>query len=102
MELIPELINEGNFSLVDYTDSKGEKRPMYNMDFRGFSLLVNKFTGDDATIFTYKYTKAFELMAEELEHRREQSVDVLNALNEKDVKIQRKKLLESYFGKRKS
>ena len=102
MELIPELINEGNFSLVDYTDSKGEKRPMYNMDFRGFSLLVNKFTGDDATIFTYKYTKAFELMAEELEHRREQSVDVLNALNEKDVKIQRKKLLESYFGKRKT
>lgn len=63
VELIPEL-NGLNFKLVDYVDAKGESRPMYNMDRQGFSMLVNKFTGDKATIFTYKYTKAFERLVE--------------------------------------
>lgn len=101
IELIPEL-GEGNFSLSSYTNEQNKSQPMYKIDRSGFAMLVNKFTGDDATIFTYKYTKAFEEMAEELEHRREQSVEVLNALNEKDVKLQRKKTLDSYFGKRKT
>jgi len=101
IELIPEL-GEGNFTLSSYSNEQNKMQPMYKMDRQGFSLLVNKFTGDDATIFTYKYTKAFEEMMEELEHRREQSIDVLNALNEKDLKIQRKKTLDSYFGKRKT
>lgn len=102
IDLIPELINEGNFSPVEYMDVKGEKRPMYIMNRQGFSMLVNKFTGDEATIFTYKYTKAFEEMAQELEARREQSKEAIQALNEKDIKKQRKQLLESYFGKRKT
>lgn len=66
IELIPE-INGSNFRLVEYVDSKGEKRPMYDMDRQGFSMLVNKFTGDKATIFTYKYTMAFERLAELIE-----------------------------------
>lgn len=102
IDLIPELSNGGNFSLVDYVDAKGEKRPMFMMDRQGFSMLVNKFTGDEATIFTYKYTQAFEQIAEELEHRRQQGEELVKALNEKDAKIQRKQLLESYFGKRKT
>ena len=74
IELIPEL-NERNFSPVEYIDSKGEKRPMYEIDRQGFSMLVNKFTGDKATIFTYKYTNAFERLIE--------LVDMLSEENEK-------------------
>jgi Rha family phage regulatory protein len=101
IELIPELA-EGNFSLGSYIDNNNQSRPIYNMDRQGFAMLVNKFTGDEATIFTYKYTKAFEEMAEELDARRRQSSETINALNEKDEKLQRKKMLESYFGKRKT
>lgn len=46
---------------------KVKKRPMYKMDRQGFSMLVNKYNGDEATIFTYKYTKAFERMIELIE-----------------------------------
>ena len=63
IEVIPEL-NDGNFSLVEYKDGKGEMRPMYRMDRKGFAMLVNKFTGDKALIFTAKYTDAFERMIE--------------------------------------
>ena len=101
IELIPEL-GQGNFSLSSYINEQNKSQPMYDIDRQGFSMLVNKFTGDDATIFTYKYTKAFEEMSEELEHRRQVSLDTVKALNEKDEKLQRKKLLESYFGKRKT
>lgn len=101
IETIPEL-GDGNFSESSYINEQNKSQPEYKMDRQGFSLLVNKFSGDEALIFTYKYTKAFEAMIEELEHRREQSICVLKALNEKDIKIQRKKLLESYFGKRKT
>lgn len=63
IELIPEL-NGLNFKPVDYVDEKGETRPMFDMDRQGFSMLVNKFTGNEATKFTYKYTLAFERMIE--------------------------------------
>ncbi|MBU3216676.1 Rha family transcriptional regulator [Clostridium estertheticum] len=46
--------------MAKYLDEQGKERPMYIMDRQGFAMLVNKFTGDEATIFTYKYTKAFE------------------------------------------
>jgi len=101
IELIPEL-GEGNFTHSSYINEQNKSQPMFAMDRAGFAMLVNKFTGDDATIFTYKYTKAFEEMAEELEHRREQSLNTVKAMNEKDEKLQRKKLLDSYFGKRKT
>ncbi|MBU3186673.1 Rha family transcriptional regulator [Clostridium estertheticum] len=101
IELIPELA-DGNFTLGSYLDINSQSRPMFTMDRQGFSMLVNKFTGDEATIFTYKYTKAFEEMAEELEYRREQNIGALKSLTEKEEKQQRKLMLESYFGKRKT
>ena len=101
IKLIPEL-GQGNFSESSYINTQNKEQPMFIMDRQGFALLVNKFTGDEALIFTYKYTKAFEEMIEELEHRREQSLNTVKALSEKDDKIQRDKLLESYFGKRKT
>lgn len=75
IELIPEL-NGGNFSLVDYVDNKGESRPMFDMDRQGFSMLVNKFTGDKATIFTYKYTMAFERLVELVEMLSEENEEL--------------------------
>lgn len=82
IDLIPE-INGLNFKLVNYEDNKGEKRPMYIIDRQGFSMLVNKFTGDEATIFTYKYTQAFECLIELVKQLQEvilnQVVDGLNA-----------------------
>jgi len=101
MEAIPELA-EGNFALGSYVDENKQSRPEYKMDRQGFSILVNKFSGDEALIFTYKYTKAFEEMAKELEYRRQQSTEIISALTEKDDKIARKKMLESHFGKRKT
>lgn len=63
IELIHEL-GLGNFSESSYINEQQKEQPMFNMDRQGFSMLVNKFTGDKATIFTYKYTKAFERMVE--------------------------------------
>ena len=63
IELIPEL-GQGNFTQSSYINEQNKEQPMYIMDRQGFSMLVNKFTGDEATIFTYKYTKAFERMVE--------------------------------------
>lgn len=65
-EMVPET-NERNFALVDYSDAKGEERPMYLMDRQGFAMLVTGFTGKKAKEFTYKYTLAFEEMAKEIE-----------------------------------
>lgn len=75
IDLIPE-INGLNFKLVDYEDNKGEKRPMYIIDRQGFSMLVNKFTGDEATIFTYKYTQAFERLIELVKQLQEENEEL--------------------------
>lgn len=88
IELIPEL-NEGNFSLVDYIDEKGEKRPMFEIDRQGFSMLVNKFTGDKATIFTYKYTKAFERLVELVKTLSEENQELYQIAISEDCQLER-------------
>lgn len=75
IDLILE-INGSNFRLVDYEDNKGEKRPMYIIDRQGFSMLVNKFTGDEATIFTYKYSQAFERLIELVKQLQKENEDL--------------------------
>ena len=75
IELIPELA-ELNFKPSEYTDCTGRKLIMYQMDRQGFSMLVNKFTGDEATIFTYKYTKAFERMIELIELLSQENIEI--------------------------
>ena len=78
IELIPEL-GQGNFSESSYINEQNKEQPMFNMDRQGFSMLVNKFTGDEATIFTYKYTLAFERLVE--------LVDMLSEENEELYQI---------------
>jgi hypothetical protein len=40
--------HQSNFGLVDYSDSKNEKRPMYELTRDAFSILVMGFTGAEA------------------------------------------------------
>lgn len=88
IELIPEL-GERNFSPSSYLNGQNKQQLEYLMDRQGFSMLVNKFTGNEALKFTYKYTKAFEEMAEELEHMKEQTSaieKILHSHNELSLK----------------
>ena len=39
------LFNERNFELVNYTDLKGEKRPMYDLDRDFTTFIIMGFTG---------------------------------------------------------
>lgn len=90
IEIVPEL-NEGSFSLVDYIDEKGEKRPEYQMDRQGFSILVNKFTGEEALKFTVKYTKAFEEMSKELQQPKASCIEDLIIMQARGLKEAREK-----------
>ncbi|AWK13289.1 Rha family transcriptional regulator [Candidatus Fukatsuia symbiotica] len=58
--------NERNFTPVEYTDAKGEKRPMYEMTKDGFMFLVMGFTGKKAAIFKEAYIAEFNRMEAEL------------------------------------
>lgn len=62
--------NEHNFVLVEYTDTKGEKRPMYEMTKDGFVFLVMGFTGKKAAAFKEAYIAEFNRMEAELNHRK--------------------------------
>lgn len=46
MELAWEKVNGGKFSLVNYTDSKGEKRPCYNMTKTECLYIATKFNDE--------------------------------------------------------
>lgn len=63
----PENFNASNFGLVEYTDSKGEKRPMYTVYFDGFILLVMGYTGPKALKMKLAYIEAFNAMRQKLE-----------------------------------
>ena len=54
--------NALNFKVVEYTDSKGETRPMYLLDRDFASFLIMSFTGKKAVEWKLKYIKAFNDM----------------------------------------
>lgn len=54
--------NALNFKAAKYTDSKGEKRPMFLMTQDGFTLLAMGFTGKKAMQFKEAYIKKFNQM----------------------------------------
>ena len=53
---------EDNFILTQYTDAKGEARPMYLLTRDGFTLLAMGFTGARAVQFKVAYINAFNRM----------------------------------------
>jgi Rha family phage regulatory protein len=64
-----EQFNQRNFAFVEYTDAKGEKRPMYRMTKNGFAFLVMGFTGKKAAQWKEAYINAFDSMDRELSRR---------------------------------
>lgn len=54
--------NERNFARVEYTDSKGEKRPEFIVTRDGFVFLVMGFTGPEAAKFKEEYLEEFNRM----------------------------------------
>ena len=58
------------FRAVDYVDAKGEKRPMYEMNRDGFSLLAMGFTGKRALEFKLSFIAAFNAMEATLLNQR--------------------------------
>lgn len=64
--------NQLNFEPVNYTDAKGETRPMCRMTRDGFSFLAMGFTGKKAAEWKEKFLMAFNAMEKELLERRKQ------------------------------
>lgn len=60
---------ERNFALVDYTDAKGERRPMYEMTRNGFVFLAMGFTGSKAARFKEAYIERFDVMEKHLQEQ---------------------------------
>lgn len=57
-----EEFNRLNFKLVEYRDSKGEKRPMYEVTRDGFIFVGMGFTGAIASAMKEAYIRAFNAM----------------------------------------
>lgn len=66
IEELPVEFSGPNFRPVEYTDAKGEKRPMYHLTRDAFSLLAMGFTGKKALAWKVKYIAAFNAMEAEL------------------------------------
>lgn len=67
--------NRRNFVLVEYLDSKGEKRPSYRITRDGFVFLAMGFTGREAAQWKEAYITAFNKMEAELRAKEKPSAD---------------------------
>lgn len=85
IEQAPSL-NERNFALVEVKDAKGENRPAYRMDRKGFVLLAMGFTGEVALKFKIAYIDAFDTMERQLYQGNVTSTDTIT--NAQQVAIQ--------------
>ena len=85
IEQAPSL-NERNFALVEVKDAKGENRPAYRMDRKGFVLLAMGFTGEVALKFKIAYIDAFDAMERKLYQGNVTSTDTIT--NAQQVAIQ--------------
>lgn len=61
-----ESFNRLNFAPVEYTDTKGEKRPMYLLSRDGFMLVVMGYTGTEAMQLKEAWITKFNEMEEAL------------------------------------
>ena len=74
-----------NFEPVDFTDAKGERRPMYRMTAKGLSELAMGFSGDDAREVRIRFLNAFETVAERLESAERTITAMLHDLERREV-----------------
>ena len=61
-----ESFNASNFGLVEYTDAKGEKRPMYVLSKDGFMMVTMGYTTPEAMRIKEFYISRFNEMEQEL------------------------------------
>jgi Rha family phage regulatory protein len=66
-----------NFAETSYLDSQGKVRPMIEMTFDGFSLLVFGFTGPKAIAFQEAYIDEFNRMRTALTNKADQRMAML-------------------------
>lgn len=96
----PKDFNERNFSPVEYTDAKGEKRPAYQITRDGFTILAMGFTGKAAMQFKIAYIEAFNRMEAILHQRgaREIVAGLIQDYGSEWIleRLQRCELLEAY------
>ncbi len=59
--------NERNFAPVEYTDAKGEKRPMYILSKDGFMMVAMGYTGAEAMRMKKAYIARFNEMEKALQ-----------------------------------
>lgn len=89
-----EDFNERNFAPVNYYDSKGEKRPMYEITREGFMLLSMGFTGANATRLKIAFIEEFNRMEAALHHplQRPGQVEELQARRAREELLKAKPL----------
>ncbi|MCZ4065663.1 Rha family transcriptional regulator [Oxalobacter aliiformigenes] len=68
-EKCSEFFNASNFGLVEYTDAKGEKRPMYILSKDGLMMVTMGYTTLEAMAIKETYIARFNEMEEELRNR---------------------------------
>lgn len=84
------IINGGNFSLVNYTDAKGEERPCYQMNKAGIMQMLNK----ESALVRYKTQQYIEALENKLKQQVKPlgTMDLLRlqfkAIEEQDNKIE--------------
>ena len=80
LEYAPRL-NGRNFSPVEFKDAKGEMRPAYRMDRKGFVLLAMGFTGKVVMEFKIAYIDEFDRMEAELQKQRQLAFPAHETIN---------------------
>lgn len=82
----PESFNALNFERVEYADSKGEKRPAYDMTRDGFVVVAMGFTGKKAIAWKIAYVQAFNAMEAELTGKGAKSTGTITPSQQQEVK----------------
>lgn len=80
LEYAPEL-NGRNFAPVEFKDAKGEMRPAYRMDRKGFVLLAMGFTGKVVMEFKIAYIDEFDRMEAELQKQKQLAFPAHETIN---------------------
>lgn len=74
-----------NFEPVEYTDAKGQSRPMYRMTADGLSELAMSFSGDEARIVRIRFVAAFREVAKRLDAAERSILELLHQHDRKSA-----------------
>lgn len=89
LKKIREILNEREFSLVEYIDNKGEKRPEYLLPKDSFILLLMNYQGYND--FKRAYIKRFNEMENVLKEQYIHQTEITP-----EIVVERAKIMEDY------